>query len=55
MSHAAYVAIAYSAAALLIGGLIVWIITDQRARKREIAELEARGVRRRAKAKENAE
>ncbi|KFB08603.1 heme exporter protein CcmD [Nitratireductor basaltis] len=51
MSHAAYVALAYGAAVLLIGGLVVWIITDQRARKREIAELEARGVHRRARRK----
>lgn len=51
MSHAAYVAIAYGAAVLLIGGLIVWILADQRARKREIAALEERGVHRRARRK----
>lgn len=48
MTHAAYVFAAYAMSALVLGGLGVWIITDMRARRRELAELEARGVRRRS-------
>lgn len=47
-SHAAYVAAAYGLSALVIVALVGWILADQRARRRELAELEARGVRRRS-------
>ena len=40
MSHAAYVAAAYGISAIALAGLFVWILIDQAARKREIAELE---------------
>ncbi len=46
--HALYVAAAYAITALAIVGLIGWVLADQRARKRELAELEAAGVRRRS-------
>ncbi|WP_265517847.1 heme exporter protein CcmD [Nitratireductor luteus] len=48
MNHIAYVTAAYLGSALAIAGLALWILLDQRARKRELKELEARGVRRRA-------
>lgn len=48
MSHAAYVFAAYAMSAIVLGGLGIWILTDMRARRRELAELEARGVRRRS-------
>lgn len=48
MSHAAYVAAAYGLSALIIGALVAWILLDQRARRRELAELEAAGIRRRS-------
>jgi heme exporter protein D len=47
-AHALYVAAAYGIAALAIAVLVVWILLDQRARKRELAQLEAAGVRRRS-------
>ena len=47
-AHALYVTAAYGVSALAIAGLIVWILADQRARKRELAELEAAGLRRRS-------
>jgi len=47
-AHALYVTAAYSITALVLAGLIGWILLDQRARKRELAELEAAGVRRRS-------
>ncbi|MEO5324715.1 heme exporter protein CcmD [Mesorhizobium sp. CC13] len=46
--HALYVTAAYGASALAIAGLVLWILFDQRARKRELAELEAAGHRRRS-------
>ncbi|WP_274423363.1 heme exporter protein CcmD [Chelativorans sp. YIM 93263] len=48
MSHLAYVIAAYAASALAICGLAAWILVDQRAQKRALEELEARGFRRRS-------
>jgi heme exporter protein D len=50
-AHALYVIAAYGISALAIAGLIGWIVFDQKARKREAAELEASGVRRRSERK----
>tara|TARA_B100000678_G_scaffold228742_1_gene196780 strand:+ start:406 stop:582 length:177 start_codon:yes stop_codon:yes gene_type:complete len=50
MTHATYVALSYGAAVLLVGGLALMTILDGRARKRDLAELEAQGVRRRSSA-----
>jgi heme exporter protein D len=47
-AHALYVAAAYAISALVLAGLIAWIIIDQRVRQREITELEASGARRRS-------
>ena len=47
-AHALYVAAAYAISALALGGLVAWILLDQRARRRELAELEASGARRRS-------
>ncbi|ESY78421.1 MAG: heme exporter protein CcmD [Mesorhizobium sp.] len=47
-AHALYVAAAYAITALVLAGLIGWILLDQRARRRELAELEAAGVKRRS-------
>ena len=48
MDHFWFIAAAYGITALAIAGLIGWILLDQAARKRELAELEKRGVRRRS-------
>lgn len=48
MSHGSYIALSYAAAALLIGGLTLYIWLAGRIRRREIARLEAEGVRRRS-------
>lgn len=50
MSHEAFVILSYAATALTLGGLLAGILLDGRARRRELAELEAQGVRRRSKA-----
>jgi len=47
-THDLFVAAAYVLSAICIAGLIGWLLLDQRARRRELAELEANGVRRRS-------
>ncbi|MGX9147380.1 heme exporter protein CcmD [Mesorhizobium sp. 128a] len=47
-AHALYVTAAYAITAIVLAGLIGWVLLDQRARKRDLAELEATGVRRRS-------
>lgn len=49
--HAAFIIPSYIVTALVIGSLTVWIMIVYRQRRREIAELESRGVRRRSAAK----
>ena len=48
MTHVFYVSAAYGASALAIAGLLIWIVVDHRTRKRELAELEESGIRRRS-------
>lgn len=48
MTHLAYVLVSYGICAATIMIMIVWVLLDQRARLAELAELEARGVRRRS-------
>ena len=50
MSHQAFVFLSYAASAVTLAGLLVVIVLDGRARRRELAELEAQGVRRRSDA-----
>lgn len=47
-AHAMYVTAAYGVSALVLAGLVLAILADQRARRREVAELEASGIRRRS-------
>jgi heme exporter protein D len=47
-AHALYVTAAYAITAIVLAGLVGWILLDQRARRRELAALEAAGVRRRS-------
>ncbi len=51
-AHALYVTAAYGISALGIAALIAWVMLDQRARRRDMAELEASGMRRRSDRKE---
>lgn len=48
MNHALYVAAAYGVTGAGLAGLLGWILLDLRGRKRELARLEADGVRRRS-------
>lgn len=52
MSHTLYVVAAYGVSVITLGVLMGWIVFDQHARKRELAELEERGIRRRGERKE---
>ena len=47
-AHDLYVAAAYAITVIALAGLVGWILADQRARRRELAELEAAGIRRRS-------
>ena len=46
--HATTIGLCYAAVAIVIGGLIAWLMTDGRRLARQLAEFEARGVRRRS-------
>lgn len=48
MSHAFYVTASYVAALAVTAGLVLWVWLDHRARRRELAQLEAAGIRRRS-------
>ncbi len=51
MSHFAYVSAAYGTTVLVLAAIAWWLVADHRARRRELAELESRGVRRRSQAR----
>lgn len=46
--HAVFIWASYGAVVLSIGGMIAWLILDGRRHAARLAELEARGVRRRS-------
>lgn len=47
--HAVFIWSSYGVVAVVLIGLAVWLISDGARLKRRLAELEARGVRRRSK------
>lgn len=46
--HASFILASYAATILIIGGLALRMIVDQRQQARALADLEARGARRRS-------
>jgi heme exporter protein D len=48
VTHAGFIVTAYLVTALVLAGLVGWIVLDGRALRRRLAELEARGIRRRS-------
>lgn len=46
--HGGYIVAAYLVVVGVLAGLVAWIVLDGRALKRRLADLEARGVRRRS-------
>lgn len=55
MTHGEFVFLSYAITGLAILALVLWIMLDQRARRAELAELEAMGIRRRSAAKPDGE
>jgi len=49
--HAAFIWSAYGAVALVLAGLIAWLILDGRVQARRLADLSARGVTRRSESR----
>ncbi len=47
-ANAGFIIAAYGAAAVVIVLLVAWVVIDFRKQKRALAELEARGITRRA-------
>jgi heme exporter protein D len=48
MNHAGFIVASYAAATIVVVALIAWVMLDFRAQRRNLAELEARGVTRRS-------
>ena len=44
--HAVFIVASYALAALIVIGLVAWVLLDHRAQRRLLAELERRGVTR---------
>jgi heme exporter protein D len=49
--HVGFIVAAYAVTAVVLVGLLAWIIADGRTQKRHLAELEARGIKRRSAGK----
>lgn len=47
--HAAFIISSYAIVAIVMIGLVAWLILDGRRQQRTLDELEARGVRRRSR------
>ncbi len=47
-NHGGFILAAYLVTILVLAALVAWILLDGRALKRRLADLEARGVRRRS-------
>jgi len=47
--HAAFIVAAYGMAAIVVLGLIAWVIADYEAQRRLLSDLDSRGVTRRSK------
>lgn len=46
--HAGFIVAAYLTTAVVLVALILWIVADGRTQRRRLADLEARGIRRRS-------
>jgi heme exporter protein D len=48
MQYFGYIFASYAVTALVLVGLVAWVLIDRRGRLAELAELEASGIRRRS-------
>ncbi len=46
--HGGFILAAYLVTAIVLVGVLLWIVLDGRSQQRRLADLEARGVRRRS-------
>lgn len=53
--HAGFILAAYGLSALIVAALVVWVVVDGRTQRRRLADLEARGIRRRSRRAEAGE
>jgi heme exporter protein D len=49
--HATFIVAAYAMAALVVAGLIAWVLADYETQRRRLSDLDARGVTRRSETK----
>ena len=49
-THTGFIVAAYAAAVIVVGGLTAWVMLDYRAQRRNLADLERRGIARRSAA-----
>jgi heme exporter protein D len=47
-NHIGFIAAAYAAAIAVVGGLTAWVMLDYRAQRRNLADLDRKGVTRRS-------
>jgi heme exporter protein D len=52
--HTGFIVAAYAATAIVLVAMVLWVVLDGRAQQRRLADLEARGVRRRSAEKSGA-
>jgi heme exporter protein D len=52
--HTGFIVAAYLLTVVVLVALVVWVVWDGQVQRRRLAELEARGVRRRSEQKETA-
>jgi heme exporter protein D len=50
--HATFIVASYAIVAIVMAGLVAWLIVDGRRQKRILDDLEARGARRRSRGSE---
>ena len=46
--HGVFIIASYGASVLLLGGMALWIVLDGRSVRRQLDEMEARGIKRRS-------
>lgn len=46
--HTGFIVAAYAATAVVLATLVLWVVLDGRAQRRRLADLNARGVKRRS-------
>ncbi|HTK13005.1 MAG TPA: heme exporter protein CcmD [Xanthobacteraceae bacterium] len=47
-NHAGFIIASYAVAAVIVGGLIAWVMADYRTQRRKLVDLDRRGLRRRS-------